>query len=140
MTTDRRPWPVRTLDDSDWPAFVELDGHAFGATPPPDLLEVDRQTHEPGRSIGATDGDQLVGIATAYSFDLGVPGGRVPAAGVSWVGVLPTHRRRGVLTALMDQQLGSLHEAGGEPVAVLWASEPQIYGRYGYGLATAACR
>jgi predicted acetyltransferase len=68
-----------------------------------------------------------------------VPGGSLPAAGVSWVGVLPTHRRRGVLTALMEHQLASLHEAGREPVAVLWASEPQIYGRYGYGLASRFC-
>jgi predicted acetyltransferase len=91
---------------------------------------------EPGRSIGAYDGDLLVGIATAFSFDLTVPGRRVPAAGVSWVGVLPTHRRRGVLSSLMDHQLASLHEAGREPLAVLWASEPPIYGRYGYGLAS----
>jgi predicted acetyltransferase len=55
---------------------------------------------------------------------------------VSWVGVLPTHRRRGVLGALMDFQLGSVHDAGREPIAVLWASEPQIYGRFGYGLAS----
>ena len=67
-----------------------------------------------------------------------MPGAAVPAAGVSWVGVLPTHRRRGVLSALMDHQLGAMHDAGREPIAVLWASEPQIYGRYGYGLAIAA--
>ena len=60
----------------------------------------------------------------------------MPAAGISWVGVLPTHRRRGVLSALMDHQLGALHDAGREPIAVLWASEPPIYGRYGYGLAS----
>ena len=67
---------------------------------------------------------------------LTVPGGTVPAAGVSWVGVLPTHRRRGVLSALMDHQLTSRARAGREPMAVLWASEPQIYGRFGYGLAS----
>jgi hypothetical protein len=55
---------------------------------------------------------------------------------VSWVGVLPTHRRRGVLGALMDFQLGSVRDAGREPIAVLWASEPQIYGRFGYGRAS----
>ena len=65
-----------------------------------------------------------------------MPGATVPAAGISWVGVLPTHRRRGVLSALMAHQLGALHDAGREPIAVLWASEPQIYGRYGYGLAS----
>ncbi len=134
--SDRPAWPVRTLGEADLPAFVALDSHAFGSTAPPELLEHERETHETARDIGAEDGDQLVGIATAYSFDLTVPGRTVPAAGVSWVGVLPTHRRRGVLSALMDHQLRSIHEAGREPVAVLWASEPPIYGRYGYGLAS----
>jgi predicted acetyltransferase len=136
MTTPRTTWPVRTLGDDDWRAFLDVDANAFGMTPPPELDESARETHEPDRNIGAYDGDVLVGIATAYSFTLTVPGGTVPAAGVSWVGVLPTHRRRGVLSALMDTQLGSLHDTGREPVAVLWASEPQIYGRYGYGLAS----
>ena len=136
MSTQRRPWPVRTLDDADWPAFTALDSHAFGNSAPAELLKIERAAQEPGRSIGATDGAELVGIATAYAFDLTVPGATVPAAGISWVGVLPTHRRRGVLSALMDHQLGALHEAGREPIAVLWASEPPIYGRYGYGLAS----
>ena len=136
MSTDRPAWPIRTLDDADWPAFAALDSHAFGNSAPAELLEIERAAQEPGRSIGATEGDDLVGIATAYSFDLTVPGAAVPAAGISWVGVLPTHRRRGVLSALMDHQLGALHDAGREPIAVLWASEPPIYGRYGYGLAS----
>jgi len=50
------------------------------------------------------------------------------------VSVSPLHRRRGVLTSLMRRQLGEL-AAGGEAVAALWASDPVIYGRYGYGLA-----
>ena len=63
------------------------------------------------------------GIATAYSFQVTVPGGAaVPAAGVSWVGVLPTHRRRGVLRALMTHQLHAVHDAGrraaGHPLGV----------------------
>ena len=136
MSTDRPAWPIRTLDDTDWPAFTALDSHAFGNSAPAELLEIERAAQEPGRSIGATEGDDLVGIATTYSFDLTVPGATVPAAGISWVGVLPTHRRRGVLSALMNHQLGALHEAGREPIAVLWASEPPIYGRYGYGLAS----
>ena len=61
-----------------------------------------------------------------------VPGGTVPTAGVTVVGVLPTHRRRGILTSMMRRQL----EDGPEPVAALWASEPTIYGRFGYGLAS----
>ena len=57
-----------------------------------------------------------------------------PAAGVTWVGVLPSHRRRGILTELMRRQLDDVHERG-EPLAILWASEAPIYGRFGYGIA-----
>ena len=83
----------------------------------------------------ALDGEAIVGGAGAFQFDLTVPGGPVRAAGVTVVGVLPTHRRRGVLRELMRAQLDDVHERG-EPLAVLWASEGAIYGRFGYGLAS----
>ncbi len=130
-------WPVRTLTDEQWPEFVALDGHAFGETSPDELVEAIRAGRETGRDIGAFDGDTMVGIATAYSLQMSVPGGAlVPTAGVSWVGVLPTHRRRGVLGSLMTHQLDHIHDAGREPIAALWASEPPIYGRFGYGPAS----
>jgi predicted acetyltransferase len=53
------------------------------------------------------------------------------------VGVLPTYRRRGILRALMNRQLADIAERAEEPIAALWASETPIYGRYGYGRATA---
>jgi predicted acetyltransferase len=56
---------------------------------------------------------------------------------VTQTGVLPSHRRRGLLTAMMRRQLEDVRAAG-EPVAALWASETAIYGRFGYGLATLA--
>jgi predicted acetyltransferase len=90
---------------------------------------------EPGRLHAAFEGATPVGGAGAFSFELTVPGGRVPAAGVTVVGVMPTHRRRGLLTAMMRAQLEDVHRRG-EPVAVLWASEGPIYGRFGYGLAS----
>lgn len=129
-------WQVRPLGDHDWADFVRVDGHAFGATMSEAHITVERELHEPGRGIGAYDGPHLVGSATAFSYRLSVPGATVPAAAVSWVGVLPTHRRRGVLSALMAYQLDSVRSAGREPIAILWASEPQIYGRFGYGRAT----
>lgn len=78
---------------------------------------------------------RIVGGAGAFDFRLSVPGGGLPCAGVTVVGVYPTHRRRGVLTAMMRAQLDDAHERG-EPIAALWASEERIYGRYGYGLAS----
>ena len=72
----------------------------------------------------------------AVSFRVTVPGGaQVPAAGVTSVGVQPTHRRRGINSSLMRAQLDDIH-ARGESIAVLYASEGGIYGRFGYGLAS----
>jgi predicted acetyltransferase len=132
-------FPVRTIgDEEDWAAFLETDSVAFGMTIPDELNELEHEIFEAGRSIAAFDGPTPVGIATAYSLDLSVPGAVLPAAGISWVGVLPTHRRRGVLRALMTHQLHEIRERGREPLAILWASEPPIYGRFGYGLASRA--
>jgi predicted acetyltransferase len=132
------PYPLRVLDDADWGRFVETDSHAFGMSVPAEVVELEREVHEPERGLGAFDGSTAVGIATAFSFDLTVPGSVLPAAGVSWVGVLPTHRRQGVLRSLMTRQLHDVHDGGREPLAVLWASEPEIYGRFGYGIASHA--
>jgi len=87
------------------------------------------------RALAAYAGDRIVGTAGIFTFDLSIPGGLLRAAGVTMVGVHPTHRRRGILTAMMRAQLEAVHERG-EPLAVLWASEGGIYGRFGYGLAT----
>ena len=83
----------------------------------------------------AFDEGRVVGGAGALPFRLSVPGGELDCAGVTVVGVLPTHRRRGILTALMRAQLDDVRRRG-EPLAALWASEAAIYRRYGYGLAS----
>ena len=87
------------------------------------------------RMYGAWSNEAIVGGAGSFPFDLTVPGGALPTVGVTVVGVLPTHRRQGVLRAMMRAQLDDAHEHG-EPLAALWASEESIYGRFGYGLAS----
>jgi predicted acetyltransferase len=87
------------------------------------------------RMHAAWSNGTVIGGAGAFTFNLSVPGGDLATAGVSVVGVYPTHRRRGVLRALMRAQLDDAHERG-EPLAALWASEETIYGRFGYGLAS----
>src|ERR1043166_7761534 len=90
------------------------------------------------RVHAAFDEGAIVGGAGAYLFETTVPGGaQVPTAGVMAVGVLPTHRRRGALTKLMQRQLTDAHERG-EPLATLYASEGNIYSRFGSGLASLA--
>jgi predicted acetyltransferase len=87
------------------------------------------------RMHAAFDGTRAVGGAGEFEFHFSIPGGTVPCAGVTVVGVYPTYRRRGVLTAMMRAQLRAAHERG-DPIAALWASDERIYGRYGYGLAS----
>jgi predicted acetyltransferase len=82
----------------------------------------------------AYDDGVPVGTAADFEFRLTVPGGELATGGVTWVAVMPSHRRKGILTQLMRRELDDLHERG-EPLAVLWASEAAIYGRFGYGIA-----
>jgi predicted acetyltransferase len=128
-------YPIRPATESELPAFSAVGLQAFNSSWPLDkLLELDRFVFEPERSLAAFDGDQVVGTAIAHTFGITVPSGSVPAAGVSAVSVLPSHRRRGILSALMRRQLDDLAQ-GPEPVAALFASEAAIYGRFGYGMA-----
>jgi predicted acetyltransferase len=126
---------MRAVDEDELDHFFRFLSRAFGEDIRPEEIAFERLTAEPDRTIGAFDGDELVATAGAFTFDLAVPGARLPAAGVTYVGVSLTHRRRGILTSMMRKQLGDIHDRG-EPVAVLWASEGSIYGRYGYGYAS----
>lgn len=94
-----------------------------------------RSTIDIDRVIYVEDDGDVVAGAGAYTFRSAVPGGNLPTGGVTLVGVKPSHRRRGLLRAMMRQQLDDIHQRG-EPIATLWASEAGIYGRFGYGLAS----
>ncbi|MFF0310627.1 GNAT family N-acetyltransferase [Streptosporangium sp. NPDC004379] len=125
---------LRPMTETDWSAWLDLDEEAFGSAVPPHRREQYRAVTEFDRSLGAFDGDLLVGTAGVCSFTMTVPGGPIPVAGVTSVGVLPSHRRRGILSALMTRQLADIRDRG-ESVAALYAAEAAIYGRFGYGRA-----
>lgn len=125
---------IRAITEAEWPAFATVDFEAFNSSYPPEAIDRWRELTELDRTLAAFDGDRLVGCAAALSFGMTVPGGAISVAGVTAVGVLASHRRRGVLSSLMTRQLRDLHE-GGEAVAALYASEAAIYGRFGYGRA-----
>jgi len=81
------------------------------------------------------------GIYGVFPLTLSIPGPgagvrQVPCAGLTWVGVHPDHRRRGVLTAMLRHHFEQVHEESGTHLSALHASEPAIYGRHGYGLAS----
>ncbi|GAB2743892.1 GNAT family N-acetyltransferase [Streptomyces bullii] len=127
---------LRVLRQDEWDKWYDTLIRAFGGVPESaEERETWNSLTESERSLGAWDGDTCVGTAGAFTFRMTVPGGAsVPAAGVTMVGVAATHRRRGVLTSLMRRQLEDVR-SWGEPLAVLTASEPAIYGRFGYGAA-----
>ncbi|MGD0248329.1 MAG: GNAT family N-acetyltransferase, partial [Candidatus Limnocylindrales bacterium] len=107
----------------------------FSEDIPDDLIARVRKVSDPARFVCAVDGDRFVATGGVLSVNLSVPGGDLPAGGVTWVTVLPSHRRRGILRGMMRLMVDDCH-ARNEPLAMLWASEASIYQRFGYGLAT----
>ncbi|MFL6039474.1 MAG: GNAT family N-acetyltransferase [Gaiellaceae bacterium] len=129
MTTD-----IRNPAAEELRAAMEATHVTFADALSDDHFERHRKALPLDRFYAAYDDGLPVGTAADYPFRLTVPGGELGAAGVTWVGVLPSHRRRGILTELMRRELDDVHERG-EPLAILWASEAAIYGRFGYGIA-----
>jgi predicted acetyltransferase len=115
------------------PEFIEAVTRGFYDTYQADLWEPGRALVEPDRNFGFTVDDRWISTAGVYSRELTVPGGAVPVAAVTFVTVSPSYRRRGLLRQMMTHQLADIQRRGTEPVALLWASEAAIYGRFGYG-------
>jgi predicted acetyltransferase len=129
-------WEIRQITPDEFPAFIRVDGAAYSSPQSDEDVEAARGPFEFDRSLVAVEDGRFIGSAGAMSFDLTLPGyTTTQVAGVTWVAVLPTHRRRGILTALMRNQLEDVR-ARGEALAVLTASESAIYRRFGYGAAT----
>ena len=125
---------IRPPAEDELRAAMEAAQAAFGEEVEDDEWNRERQLMPVSRALAAYDAGRPVGLAAAYAFDLSIPGGELPCAGVTWVGVLPSHRRRGILRDFMRRQLDDVR-SWGEPIAALWASEASIYGRFGYGTA-----
>ena len=126
---------IRPIAEDEVDRYVTAIESAFHVIPSTEDLRHSRALLEPERTLAVFDGPDVVGSTAAYSLQLTVPGGIVPMAGVTAVAVLPSHRRRGILTELIRRQLDDVHRRG-EVLAGLWASEGGIYQRFGYGLAT----
>ncbi|HST89614.1 MAG TPA: GNAT family N-acetyltransferase [Ktedonobacterales bacterium] len=127
---------IRPITGEEFVAYNNIDSAAFGTPVDTPEIEARRPIFEFDRSLAAFADGEMVGSAGAYTFELTLPGGTtLSVPGVTWVAVLPTYRRRGILTAMMRRQLDDFRERG-EAVAVLTASESLIYSRFGYGMAT----
>jgi predicted acetyltransferase len=129
---------IRTIADTDedWERFWPVLDAAFGESSSEGEAEEWRGNFEFDRSLAAFDGERIVGTGGAYSMELTLPGlTSVRVGGLTAIGVLPTHRRRGILRAMIERHLRDVEDRG-EPLSVLNASEAAIYGRFGYGAAT----
>lgn len=125
---------IRNPSEDQLREAMEAASTTFGEELKDEDFERHRKMFPPERFYAAYDGGVSVATTADFPFRLTVPGGELAAGGVTWVAVLPSHRRRGILTQMMRRQLDDLHERG-EPLAILWASEAAIYGRFGYGIA-----
>ena len=126
---------IRRPTTDELPELHRVLGDVFGSNPTVDAMARFDRFSEPQRLRAAFDGDRIVGTLGTYSLQLTVPGSQISAGGTSIVTVLPTHRRQGIFRRLMMNHLEDVRDQN-ELVAMLWASEFSIYGRFGFGLAT----
>lgn len=127
-------YEIRPVEEEQFAELMEVAETAFGEEGSEEGTRRSRTITDLDRTVAAFDGDDIVGTNSSFAFSMTVPGGELPTAGVTIVGVPPTHRRRGILRAMMSYQLEDVHRRG-EPLAALWSSESNIYQRFGYGTA-----
>ena len=128
---------MRYATTEDFAAIAELDGASFGIHYDDQDLADALLDIDPTRFLIEEDGDRVVGATADLPLAMTLPGGEVPTAGITWVSVEVTHRRRGILRRLIERQLRD-RAADGAAAAILSASEGGIYGRYGFGVADQA--
>jgi predicted acetyltransferase len=127
---------IRPIGEDEFEAFIHVDTLGFSTTPRThEQLKRFRTGFEFDRTAVAFDGPSMVGTSTSYSFELTVPGGALlSTGGLSWVSVVPTHRRQGLLTKMMRAQLDDCRDRG-DAASALYASESAIYRRFGYEMS-----
>jgi predicted acetyltransferase len=131
---------IRAVTEDEYPAFVGAVAFQFAEDIHPDDVAAYRPVTELDRTRAVFEGDRIVATAETLTFRMAVPGGPpVACGGLTSVGVRTTHRRQGLLTALMREHLADARDRG-EPVTALYASEAPIYGRFGYGPAVPSIR
>jgi len=139
MSSGAPQYSMIDLDDDRRAEVLDLDAWAFPSAQAPDPslplpLSWDRTV-----GVETADGS-LAALHSSYPFSrFPVPGARLAVAGLTWVGVHPQHRRRGLLTSMIHRHVDDCR-ARGEAVSALFAAEMPIYGRFGYGLAAQGTR
>jgi predicted acetyltransferase len=128
-------YTIRAISREEFPRLFETTELSFAEEIPPADTAVWTRIIDPERVFAAFDGEVLAGTGGLFDMVMTVPGNELATGGVTLIGVLPTHRRRGILTAMMRYQMDFLR-ARNISIAILWASEASIYQRFGFGSAT----
>ncbi len=126
---------IRKIHEDELDSWTKASARAFGHHATDEHVRVNRLFTEMDRTFGAFDGHDVVGTTTTRTSAMTIPGGDARLGFMDDVTVLPTHRRRGIMTRMMRAQLDQMRERG-EPLAALSASESLIYERFGFGTAT----
>ena len=127
---------LRYITEEHYIPFIKAIRRGFGGHSSEETIVSFSRMLKHGRSLAAFDGKDIVGGSIVYPRQMNTSeDGEVLTAVVSDVAVQPTHRRRGILTRMMEAHLRESYDRG-ESVAILGASESVIYGRYGFGIAS----
>jgi predicted acetyltransferase len=126
---------IRVCPPERFAEFLRMDEITFSEDASDDLIKRVEVVSDKERFVCAMEDGRFVGTGGVFSVNLTVPGGDLPAGGVTWVSVLPTHRRRGLMSQMMRLMIDDCHRRD-EPIAMLWAAEGAIYQRFGFGLGT----
>jgi predicted acetyltransferase len=133
------PTDIRTIAAEEVDEFERCLGVGFGEIAPPEHVSTWGPLLNPQRCLAAFDGDGMVGGAAVVRLQVTVPGTIVPTGALLGAAILPTHRRQGLLRAMLQRHFHDMHDRG-EALSALWASEWPIYGRFGYEVASLATR
>ena len=132
------PPTIRSITEAELPAWNAAFSTAFYIWGGDPVARAEIQLAnkiEIQRCLAAVDGDTIVGTYRSFATRLTVPGGaRLPVDAVSAVSVRPTHRRQGLLTAMITEDLRASVDRD-EVASILISAEWPIYTRYGYGPA-----
>lgn len=137
--------PIRVSRSTDANRFLATDQTVWfqevSAAPIEEQLLGLAEEQRFAAEVDGADASMYPGIYGVFPLTLSAPGPNsgvrpLPCAGLTWVGVHPDHRRKGVLTAMMKHHFEQVHAQDGTYLSALHSSEPAIYGRYGYGWAS----
>ena len=129
---------VRACRPDELARYGEILSYVF-AENDNELIQREIEATDPAWTHCAFDGDRMVGTMGVIPFTIQLNGRPISAGGVTGVGTLPEHRRKGILRRVMTSGLEVMKDRG-QGVAILWASMGAIYQRFGYGLAAQMVR